>query len=132
MKNIVLVAIALFLISVAFLATKSLSDNKNKNTDVSLTKNTPSSNNVNQTFTKEEVAKHNSQDDCWFIIEGSVYDVTNYIKGDFHPGGTQILINYCGGDATNAFNTKDKIRPQPHSSSANQMLKKYYLGELNQ
>jgi cytochrome b involved in lipid metabolism len=31
-------------------------------------------------FTKEEVAKHNTKSSCWIIVDGSVYDVTEYIE----------------------------------------------------
>ena len=40
-------------------------------------------------FTKEEVSKHNTKDDCWLIIHGKVYDVSDYV--DEHPGGDVIL-----------------------------------------
>lgn len=40
-------------------------------------------------FTKEEVAKHDTEDDCWMIIHNKVYDVTEYV-GE-HPGGEVIL-----------------------------------------
>ena len=40
-------------------------------------------------FTLEEVAKHDNEDDCWMVINGKVYDVTDYI--DDHPGGDVIL-----------------------------------------
>lgn len=42
-------------------------------------------------FTKEEVAKHNSEEDCWLIIHGNVYDVSDYV-GE-HPGGGDLLLN---------------------------------------
>lgn len=31
-------------------------------------------------FTKDEVVIHNSQDDIWVIVNGSVFDLTNVIK----------------------------------------------------
>ena len=32
-----------------------------------------------KTFTKEEVAKHSSEESCWIIINKKVYDVTNWL-----------------------------------------------------
>ena len=48
-------------------------------------------------YTLEEIAKHNKREDAWVIIEGGVYDLTEYV--DDHPGGDEILRN-VGGDAT--------------------------------
>ncbi|KIX06001.1 uncharacterized protein Z518_03975 [Rhinocladiella mackenziei CBS 650.93] len=45
-----------------------------------------------------EVAKHNSRESCWVIVQGRVYDVTDYL--DNHPGGSAILLKYGGKDAT--------------------------------
>jgi len=33
----------------------------------------------------EEVSKHCTQEDCWMVFNGVVYDVTEYLN--FHPGG---------------------------------------------
>lgn len=52
-------------------------------------------------FTREEVAKHNKQDDAWIIVDGNVYDVTKFAK--LHPGGTGLLLEYAGTDATEDF-----------------------------
>jgi cytochrome b involved in lipid metabolism len=47
-----------------------------------------------------EVKKHSSEDDCWIIIHGKVYDVTKFI--DSHPGG-DILIDVAGTHANMAY-----------------------------
>ncbi|KAI7847680.1 acyl-CoA dehydrogenase/oxidase [Circinella umbellata] len=52
-------------------------------------------------YTRAEVAKHTSEDDCWIIIDSEVYDVTTF--ADMHPGGAQLLIEYGGKDVTDDF-----------------------------
>lgn len=51
-----------------------------------------------------------------------VYDLTEF--NDFHPGGFEIMLEYAGTDATNAFSEK------PHTVDAAEMLEKYLIGEL--
>lgn len=38
-------------------------------------------------YTAEQVAQHNSEGDCWTILHGHVYDITDYAP--FHPYETQ-------------------------------------------
>ena len=52
-------------------------------------------------LTREEVAKHNSDEELWFIVDHKVYDVTDFI--DAHPGGSVVLAQVAGQDATQAF-----------------------------
>ena len=52
-------------------------------------------------FTAQDVAQHDSEDDCWLVIEGFVYDVTPFLRS--HPGGVAIILPYAGRDATQIF-----------------------------
>lgn len=52
-------------------------------------------------FSREEVAKHNSIDDCWLIISNRVYDVTNFVSE--HPAGRGIILMHAGKDCTQEF-----------------------------
>jgi len=73
-------------------------------------------------FTMDEVARHNTLKDIWIIINNKVYDTTDYL--DLHPGGVNSILINGGADATEDFFSI-------HSSKANKMLEKFYLGDLD-
>ncbi|TFK87968.1 peroxisomal acyl-CoA-dehydrogenase [Polyporus arcularius HHB13444] len=54
-------------------------------------------------FTREDVAKHNTEDSLWIIIDSKVYDVTRF--RNLHPGGISVFMDegIPGEDATEAF-----------------------------
>lgn len=53
-------------------------------------------------ISRSDVAKHSSAANCWVIIRGKVYDLTQFIME--HPGGSETILEYAGSDATDAFN----------------------------
>ncbi|KAM7206894.1 cytochrome b2, mitochondrial [Naviculisporaceae sp. PSN 640] len=57
-------------------------------------------------LTGVEVAKHATAKDCWVIVHGRAYDVTDFLPE--HPGGQKIILKYAGKDATKEF---DPIHP---------------------
>jgi len=74
-------------------------------------------------ITAEEVEKHNTEDDCWIIIKGKVYDVNAYLKAGSHPGGNASITMNAGEDTTEDFEAV-------HSSKAWKQLEPFYIGEL--
>ncbi|CCD25591.1 Cyb5p NDAI_0F02730 [Naumovozyma dairenensis CBS 421] len=78
---------------------------------------------MSQIYTYEEIAKHNSPDDTWIVIEGKVYDVSKFL--DEHPGGEEIIFELAGTDATENFEDIG------HSDDALKILKKMYIGDLD-
>ena len=79
------------------------------------------------TFTAEEVARHDHVDDCWLIIRGRVYDVTEYIPR--HPAPLRTITDYCGGESTEAFETKEHLE-RDHRRSSYRLLENYFVGVL--
>jgi cytochrome b involved in lipid metabolism len=77
----------------------------------------------NKRFSMEEVAKHNTADDCWVIIRNKVYNVTDFLK--LHPGGARLISRDAGKDITKNFEAPF------HSSKAKQRLEIYYIGDLD-
>ncbi|KAG0003245.1 hypothetical protein BGZ80_005830, partial [Entomortierella chlamydospora] len=53
-----------------------------------------------------EVAKHNTPEDCWVIVNGQVLDVTKFLPD--HPGGKKAILIFAGRDATEEFNMLHK------------------------
>lgn len=87
------------------------------------------------TLNMTEIAKHNSKSDCWLLISGKIYDITDYFGS--HPGGNSTMSPTCGKDATAAYATQnpdatgDPSR-SAHSGKAKSLLNNYYIGDLNQ
>ena len=74
-------------------------------------------------YTMAQVAANNSAKSCWAVIEGSVYNLTNWINS--HPGGTGAIMSLCGTEATSSFNAQHANQSRPSSR-----LSGYLLGPL--
>ncbi|KAK9418717.1 hypothetical protein SUNI508_07737 [Seiridium unicorne] len=73
-------------------------------------------------YTLAQVKEHSKPDDVWFVIHNKVYDVTRYLEE--HPGGSAILQDVAGRDATQEFEDVG------HSDEANEWLEGLYVGDL--
>ena len=99
-------------------------------------------------YSLSEAKEHTTEEDCWVVISGKVYDVTKFL--DEHPGGYDIILtntgepldalpeadrshsvlhkalnilNVTGQDATESF---EEIG---HSNAARELLNKYEIGD---
>lgn len=81
---------------------------------------------IDKSITLTELAKHTAPENCWVVIRGNVYDLSVYLPE--HPSQPDILLPWCGKEATEAYNTKTKGRP--HSPYADELLVKYRIGIL--
>lgn len=62
-------------------------------------------------FTLAQVAEHNSRMSCWSAINGGVYDLTSWIPN--HPGGEQKILQLCGIDGSEKYNSKHGNAKKP-------------------
>lgn len=68
------------------------------------------------TFSLTEVALHATADDCWSVVNGNVYELTEWISG--HPGGSSAIESMCGIDASTMFNNQHNGQDAPEESLA--------------
>lgn len=134
MKKIVILAVFIFWVAVSIFYANNLinpdTNNNSGNHQNGLQNGSGGQTQKEATSYGLELASHNTASDCWLLIDGKIYDVTSYIN--FHPGGANEILKYCGQDGTEAFQTKDKIFAQDHSANAYQMLADYYIGDMYQ
>lgn len=66
-------------------------------------------------FTLEECEKHIAEEDCWLVIHGKVYDVTEML--DEHPGGGDILVSASGEAQRRGLQSQGPVGSQPCRST---------------
>ena len=74
-------------------------------------------------YTMAKVKENNSAASCWSVINGNVYNLTQWINS--HPGGPSVIRGLCGVDGTSSFNGKHRGDDGPAS-----ILTGYLLGPL--
>ena len=75
-------------------------------------------------YTMAQVKANNTAKSCWSVIDGYVYNLTNWINS--HPGGSGAILFLCGTDGTNAFKAQHENQSKPAVR-----LDNYRLGPLN-
>jgi hypothetical protein len=56
---------------------------------------------MSTSYSREEVALHNTPADCWVIIFNKVYNLSKFLA--LHPGGASSILDYAGRDASEPF-----------------------------
>lgn len=62
-------------------------------------------------ITVDEVSGHDTADDCWSIVDGQVYDLTEFVAR--HPVGPSQIEQMCGRDATAEFTGEHGGQAEP-------------------
>ena len=74
-------------------------------------------------YSLTQVSERNSAAECWVVIDGGVYDLTQWIRS--HPGGSGAILNLCGKDGTASFTSQHGGQARPSST-----LDGYFLAPL--
>jgi cytochrome b involved in lipid metabolism len=77
------------------------------------------------TYTMAEVQTHNGASSCWTVIDGAVYDLTQWIPQ--HPGGEAAIESICGIDGSTAFHGQ-----HDHAQEQADILATFKIGTLSQ
>lgn len=77
-------------------------------------------------YTPSEVAKHNTESDCYMIFESDVYNVTSFVKK--HDSMLDIR-SWCGKEMTKDFQDKAGIG-RDHKSKTYELLNTLKVGYL--
>lgn len=71
---------------------------------------------VNREISIHELRDHESEEHPWFVVNGQVYDGTDFLEG--HPGGAASIIGAAGQDVTEEFmSIRKPLFPPPPSPS---------------
>lgn len=79
-------------------------------------------------YSWSEVRSHQEPADCWVVIDGVVYDMSNF--STVHPGGQSPIEQSCGTDATELFSNRNGRGSHP--SSSQQELSKRKIGIIEE
>ncbi|KAG7531683.1 hypothetical protein FFLO_04193 [Filobasidium floriforme] len=72
----------------------------------------------------DQVAKHNLSNDAWVVIDGNVWDVSDFLP--HHPGGSRIVLANAGKDATEIYKEL-----HPPNTIENNLSPKYFKGRID-
>lgn len=75
-------------------------------------------------FTREEVEKHNTKEDCWLVVNGNVYDSTSVLS--WHPGGSATLLANAGKLSLEVTSSFQSI----HDEYAHKKLSECVIGRV--
>jgi len=88
----------------------------------------PSAARAETVYTFADVQKHATQQDCWSIVNGGVYNLTNFIPR--HEGGSKVIIAMCGIDGSSSYNGRHG-RSQGEENEPARALAHYRIGVLD-
>lgn len=75
-------------------------------------------------YTLCEVRRHSTGESAWLVAGDDIYDATEYLNSNQHPGGKVSILKKAGGVADCAEDLHF------HSRNGRKMWQKYHVGKL--
>ncbi len=127
MKKLILLLVAVVALTLSACSNSAVAPELTTNSDTDISE-TPAvidtaDENASTSYNMDEVAKHNNKDDCWSVIDGKIYKLTDWVGK--HPGGAGNIVKICGIDGSSAFNVQHGDNDQPKA-----VLPEYFLANL--
>ncbi|MFA6315058.1 MAG: cytochrome b5-like heme/steroid binding domain-containing protein [Candidatus Paceibacterota bacterium] len=121
---IIIILIGIYLVfRTGDIPTDSALDTNNQNSSSTEQSVTQQSDIQESEYTLAIVSSHNTNQNCWMVIDNKVYDVTSYIASGQH---NKDISKGCGIDATSMF---DKERKHQDNKAQN-LLSGLEIGTL--
>jgi hypothetical protein len=80
--------------------------------------------NCTRYYTICEVRRHNTEKSAWLLAGDDIYDVTEYLRQNLHPGGMKSILTKAGGVRDCSTDL------MYHSKDGRQVWQKYHVGKL--
>ncbi|KAJ5815359.1 hypothetical protein N7474_007136 [Penicillium riverlandense] len=77
-------------------------------------------------FTRQEIENHNTDGDCWIVINDKVYDATSVLS--WHPGGKAAIMSHAGRVHVDTTDEFESI----HDDYAQQKLNECAIGVVTE
>ncbi|TKA59767.1 hypothetical protein B0A49_10873 [Cryomyces minteri] len=78
----------------------------------------------------EDVQKHSSPEDCWIVVDGKVWDMTEFAPD--HPGGAGIILRHAGRDATTSYSEIHAPSVIPDNLPPNKLIGRLDASTINE
>ncbi|KAI0853850.1 FMN-dependent dehydrogenase-domain-containing protein [Daldinia vernicosa] len=85
---------------------------------------------MGRTWKLVEVKEHKTQESCWMVLHGKVYDITSFVPK--HPGGRSILLKNAGQDASAAFDSVHSVEILDEYLTPDQVIGTIELGDASE
>jgi len=77
----------------------------------------------------DELRKHTAAADCWMAIDGSVYNMSEFIKLHAEECKKMNFTDYCGRDASDVWKKKES-GDNPHKKKSFRRLENAKVGRF--